>query len=95
MKGGSVSRVRYLFHDSVSSVPHVERNSRSPSAQLMRVIPSGNMPNDASLMIGLGDEPDFCGRVNRERNGKAIHREPDDEVEGVRQSIFWRLGRGK
>jgi len=79
MKGGCVSHVRNLFHDSVSSVPHVERNSRSPAARPMRVIPTGNMPNDAAMMIALGAKPDFCGSANRESDGKAVYREPDAE----------------
>jgi len=43
--------------------------------------------NDAAMMIALGAEPGFCGSANRESDGKAVHREPDDEVEGVRGSI--------
>ncbi len=33
-------------------------------------------------MIALGAEPDFCGRANREGNGKAVYREPDGEEDG-------------
>jgi len=40
--------------------------------------------NDAAMMIASGAEPDFCGCANRERNGKAIHREADAEEDGVR-----------
>ncbi len=48
----------------------------------MRVIPVGNMPNDAAMMIASGAEPDFCGSANRERNGKTIHREADTGEDG-------------
>jgi len=55
---------------------NIRIHSRVASSDYASQPPDVLAENDASLMIGLGAEPDFCESANRERDGNAVYREP-------------------